>query len=71
MDVPCSTPFSEDVARGYLRDIIQGIEYRECRIYIVVIQGIEYRECRIYIVVIQGIEYRECCIYSHRGHRVP
>ena len=29
MDVPCGTPFSEDVARGYFRDIIQGIEYRE------------------------------------------
>ncbi|XP_025092933.1 calcium/calmodulin-dependent protein kinase kinase 1-like isoform X2 [Pomacea canaliculata] len=27
MEVPCQEPFSEDVARGYLRDIIQGIEY--------------------------------------------
>lgn len=29
MEVPCQEPFSEDVARGYLRDIIQGIEYCE------------------------------------------
>nr|KAG5690090.1 hypothetical protein BaRGS_016398 [Batillaria attramentaria] len=27
MEVPCSTPFSEDLARSYFRDIIQGIEY--------------------------------------------
>ncbi|XP_076434840.1 calcium/calmodulin-dependent protein kinase kinase 2-like [Babylonia areolata] len=27
MEVPCSTPFSEDMARSYFRDVIKGIEY--------------------------------------------
>ncbi|XP_070204755.1 calcium/calmodulin-dependent protein kinase kinase 1-like isoform X2 [Littorina saxatilis] len=27
MEVPCSTPFDEDLARRYFRDIIAGIEY--------------------------------------------
>ncbi|CAG5132294.1 unnamed protein product [Candidula unifasciata] len=27
MTVPCETPFSEEVSRGYFRDVILGIEY--------------------------------------------